>query len=462
MTLRGIAPGGGGSGTVTHTGALTANAVILGNGTADITALASLGTTTTVLHGNAAGAPTFASVAVADIATGTAGNLITWDASGNPAVVATGNSTQVLTSNGAGAAPTFQAAASGASTWDAINAAVASKTTANGTNSIVYNTAPTADSKVAWTFGETSAATNGTLTSGLANQVLLKLATLSASTQSPLQIYNRGAFALQITPATGALLVSDAGVTFATTSGTKIISQTGGGSGGVLNFYENGTLSMQLFGSGGNGTQIRCGPTTLNFVAPQFADAGNSQSGMTINSNPTPIVAIAVGGTESCRWVGAANANSYIYQCSRGSADATAYAINILKARGTVASPTVITTADALATISGWGYVGGTNKYLEAARIEFDSAGTIGDSTSGIGSVVKIMGTTQGTDTAVQPTITITGGSTASLQLNGTGMFTANGATLWAVGNNCPGNAAVQEWLTIKDSAGTTRYIPCF
>src|SRR6185369_8360835 len=54
-----------GTGTVTHTaGALTANQVILGNAAADIKALGALGTTTTVLHGNAAGAPTFGAVAL--------------------------------------------------------------------------------------------------------------------------------------------------------------------------------------------------------------------------------------------------------------------------------------------------------------------------------------------------------------------------------------------------------------
>jgi hypothetical protein len=47
-------------------------------------------------------------VTLAKMAAGTAGNLITYDASGNPAAVATGTSGQVLTSNGAGAAPTFQ------------------------------------------------------------------------------------------------------------------------------------------------------------------------------------------------------------------------------------------------------------------------------------------------------------------------------------------------------------------
>ena len=47
-------------------------------------------------------------VTLAKMAGGTDGNLITYDTSGNPAYVATGNATQVLTSNGADAAPTFQ------------------------------------------------------------------------------------------------------------------------------------------------------------------------------------------------------------------------------------------------------------------------------------------------------------------------------------------------------------------
>ena len=47
------------------------------------------------------------------LADGTDGELITWDADGHPATVAAGTATHVLTSNGAGAAPTFQAASGG-------------------------------------------------------------------------------------------------------------------------------------------------------------------------------------------------------------------------------------------------------------------------------------------------------------------------------------------------------------
>ena len=59
------------------------------------------------------GTPDDNSVTLAKMAGGTDGNLITYDASGDPAYVTTGTSGQILTSNGAGVAPTFQAAAGG-------------------------------------------------------------------------------------------------------------------------------------------------------------------------------------------------------------------------------------------------------------------------------------------------------------------------------------------------------------
>jgi hypothetical protein len=63
-------------------------------------------------------------VTLAKLAAGTDGELITWDTSGNPAAVAVGTATHVLTSNGAGAAPTFQAAGGGG--WEFVSAATAS------------------------------------------------------------------------------------------------------------------------------------------------------------------------------------------------------------------------------------------------------------------------------------------------------------------------------------------------
>lgn len=54
------------------------------------------------------GGLSIAKLAVSDLANGTDGELITWSSTGTPTTVAVGTSGQVLTSNGAGAAPTFQ------------------------------------------------------------------------------------------------------------------------------------------------------------------------------------------------------------------------------------------------------------------------------------------------------------------------------------------------------------------
>ena len=73
-------------------------------------------------------------VGLAQMASGTDGNLITYDASGDPAHVTTGTSGHILTSNGAGAAPTFQAApTSGAALTGSTNDTV---TTVTGANAI--------------------------------------------------------------------------------------------------------------------------------------------------------------------------------------------------------------------------------------------------------------------------------------------------------------------------------------
>ena len=53
-------------------------------------------------------------ITLAKIAPGTDGNIISYDASGNPVAIATGSDGQVLTSTGAGSPPAFEAAAGGA------------------------------------------------------------------------------------------------------------------------------------------------------------------------------------------------------------------------------------------------------------------------------------------------------------------------------------------------------------
>ena len=79
------------------------------------------------------GTPDDNSVTLAKMAGGTDGNLITYDASGDPAYVTTGTSGQVLTSGGTGVAPTFQTAAGGGKVLQVVEANDISNT--NGTSS---------------------------------------------------------------------------------------------------------------------------------------------------------------------------------------------------------------------------------------------------------------------------------------------------------------------------------------
>jgi hypothetical protein len=96
----GAACGSGGTGTVTHTpGALTLNQLVIGNAVDDEKVLGSLGTTTTVLHGNAAGAPSFAGVSLTADATanqGTTTTLLHGNAAGQPSFGAVVEGDQTL------------------------------------------------------------------------------------------------------------------------------------------------------------------------------------------------------------------------------------------------------------------------------------------------------------------------------------------------------------------------------
>lgn len=85
-------------------------------------------------------------ITLAKLAAGTAGNLITFNASGDPAAVATGTAGHVLTSNGAGAAPTFQAAAGGGVALYKTSVRVA--TTSTGTLASSFENGDTIDGVV--------------------------------------------------------------------------------------------------------------------------------------------------------------------------------------------------------------------------------------------------------------------------------------------------------------------------
>lgn len=140
------------SGTLASSAALAANQLVLGGGAgATPSTLGSLGTTTTVLHGNAAGAPSFGAVSltaevsgtlpVANGGTGaatlTSGSVVVGNGTSAVSLVAPGSSGNVLTSNGS--TWTSSAAASTAPTLTGTQASPLSVTAGAG----VVLTSPT-------------------------------------------------------------------------------------------------------------------------------------------------------------------------------------------------------------------------------------------------------------------------------------------------------------------------------
>jgi len=111
--------------------ALSRGSLIYGNSSA-ATAILTKGSADTVLTSDGTDISWSAAAGVADnsitlakMAPGTDGNIISYDASGDPVAVATGSAGQILTSAGAGAPPTF-ADAGGGGSWVKISTVTAS------------------------------------------------------------------------------------------------------------------------------------------------------------------------------------------------------------------------------------------------------------------------------------------------------------------------------------------------
>src|SRR3990167_4434577 len=109
-----------------------------------------------------------------------------------------------LKDDGTWAAPTASA------TLDGITAAAADQAgILNADWNIRWNWAKVTNSEVAFEFGESAAATGGTSTSGIPNQVLAKFSTLAASTMSPLQVYSRALHVFSVSPTARQILTAD-------------------------------------------------------------------------------------------------------------------------------------------------------------------------------------------------------------------------------------------------------------
>lgn len=183
-----------------------------------------------------------------------------------------------LISGGVTTAPSWGSCGS-AGALSSVTAATGAHTIASGNNTgQIWNWANTTDSTVAFTFGETSAATGGTSTSNVPNQVLAKFTTLAASTQSPWAVYSRGTFVAAVSPTTAQLIAG--GVTAdCTAPGYAVATNLASGmhgSGNNIVLCANGST---IFSGGSGQANFTAGTSTV----PGLSDTSQGVSGFSFN-----------------------------------------------------------------------------------------------------------------------------------------------------------------------------------
>lgn len=310
------------SGTIASSAALAANQLVVGGGAGVVPAtVGSLGTATTLLHGNAAGLPTFAAVDLtADvsgllpvanggtgIASGTSGGVLAFTASGTLASSSALTANAIVLGGGAGAAPSalgslgstttvLHGNASGAPTFAAVSlSADVSGTlpTGNGGTGLTsYTQGDILYASGASTVAKLAKDTNATRylsNTGSSNNPAWAQINLANGVTGTLPAANGGT-AVTSTPSNGQLLIGDgSGYTLATLTGTsnQITVTNGVGSITLATPQSIGTTSTPRFARLGLGTGA--GATAVITTTGQFDigyyDNGNSTATATLNWN---------------------------------------------------------------------------------------------------------------------------------------------------------------------------------
>lgn len=332
-----------------------------------------------------------------------AGNLIDY-------TIAVGNEGDTLKLTGGN--PTWSAS-TGGSTLNGISAATANQSgISNGNFNVRWNWQKTTNSETAFEFGESAASTGGTSTSGVPNQVIGKFSTLAASTASPLSVWSRANHVFSVSPSTVQIL---GGVG---SSSAPLYSFAGSTNSGL--YYSSGDgfslaasgVRIMAFGSSSfnnpaiaGGFLIRSGSGTPSAAEPTYSFTADSDTGLWRPAANT--IGVSANASEVTRYT------TGLQQSSYAAADTLGFANNFRKARGTVETPTAITTGDDLLALAAFGYVGSTGTYVEAANITFDSTGTIADTTTGVGGIIRL--NTRAVGGALTEAVRVQGGTAPQL-----------------------------------------------
>jgi hypothetical protein len=328
----------------------------------------------------------------------------------------TGQCMVIGTVSAAVAPVNFQACTSGAA-LSAITAATGSNTIANGNNPQTWNWAQTTDAQDGMAFGETSAATGGTLTGFLANQALHSISTLTASTETPLEIVQGSvtgtvAFpAFQIETTWNNAGLTGQGIVFNVTNTASAAGSL------LLNLLVGGATQFSVNKNG----QILVPNGTL--AAPSYAFSTNAGTGFSY-STVGPSIVQTFGGTANAAFNNNVGFN-LIGASYFGWAASTDPTINCDTCFERVSA--------AVAALGGYGTKTGT---LQLASIM-----SLGTKFTAVGCTNSA---TLGGATAGQFTSGTTGACTVTITM-GNSVTAPNGWACWASDQTTPGNIYDQK-----------------
>lgn len=220
--------------------------------------------------------------------------------------LAKGTALQQLRMNAGATAPEWATISSSAA-LSGITAATGANTIANGNNTgQVWNWANTTNTTVAFTFGETSAATNGTSTSNVPNQVLAKFATLAASTQSPWAAYSRGTFVAAVSPDTAQFLAGTSGPADCTAPGFSFTTNKGTGIQAFGNNIQICTNGSYIFTGGAGQANFPSG----NSITPGISNLSTGASGLAFDIVAANNLSLIFNSAEYVRFNAGGHPNS--------------------------------------------------------------------------------------------------------------------------------------------------------
>lgn len=202
---------------------------------------------------------------------------------------------------------------------------------------------------------------------------------------------------------------------------------------GNINFGNNSTFVAQLTGINSADIEIKPANTSVCYIAT----GSGAGVGMRSNSN--------------LNWTD--NSSSSIN--NRDTFIGRAAAANVRHGDADAASPVA-------QTLSVQNVVAGTSN---TAGVDFTISGSRGTGTGAGGDIVLKTAPAGGSGTsqnALAEVLRVL--SAGNIKFTNAANFTANATTATTLGSVGPAgaNTTVQEWLTFKNAAGTTRYVPCF